>query len=183
MAISHKLLLTGLTFLCLANVLLAQSTPSSLGCVQCQGYNHGECGLRDSLGQSPPPKLQQTCPLGTSYCYTFVEASPGQESYIRRGCGLLKCSRLPFGGRGNTCDDNDNVSVPSGQLNQSLVFSSGDARATVAVLQYCQGQLCNAGQVSDYTLPGYYPIRNAGTFPQAMLISYLILPILLALLY
>jgi hypothetical protein len=57
------------------SVLLGQQVPASLGCVHCRSNNQGECGLRTSLGQSPSTSLQQSCPLGTEYCYTYVQVS------------------------------------------------------------------------------------------------------------
>lgn len=132
-----------------------------IGCVSCSSDTSGVCGLRSTVGQTPPTSVQRACPVGIDYCYTLVRAQPGLQPYIRRGCGPISCNSIPGeAGVGDICDDQNNVIPipPPGAFNQSRIFNNGNQNA---VLQFCRGQLCNAGLIAEYNMPGYFVMQHS----------------------
>ncbi|OQV11500.1 hypothetical protein BV898_14158 [Hypsibius exemplaris] len=176
MALPEMICMTALALLCLARGLTGQV--SGLGCVKCASYGNGPCGLKNSFGQNVPASVQQACPAGTTNCFTYVTAGSGVQPYIRRGCGQLSCTYLPAGSAaGDVCDDGGYVNGPAtGAFNVTRLFQSGEQNhQNFAALQYCQGQLCNAGLYTDYDFNSRYFVmrENAAQTATAQAFSFL----------
>ncbi|GAU94562.1 hypothetical protein RvY_06311 [Ramazzottius varieornatus] len=155
---------------------------NQIGCVSCSSDTSGPCGLRSTVGQTPPQNLQRACAVGIDYCFTLVRAQPGFQPYIRRGCGPISCNSLPGeGGAGQICDEQNNVIPiqPPEAFNQSRIFNNGNQNA---VLQLCRGSLCNAGLIADYSMPGYFVLQSSASAIYSSILSLSTMLILFVLL-
>ncbi|XP_055330739.1 uncharacterized protein LOC129583066 [Paramacrobiotus metropolitanus] len=126
-----------------------QALGATVSCYHCDSHAGMACGLTAGWRVSDLEKHVKPCPEGFCYTYESSEVFAGKQFDIKRGCGRLPCTALPYKGNISALCDEDSEgnrkdkNLPSGPPFNQLYTFTAEVLTQTGRLQYCDTDRCN----------------------------------------